>query len=301
MLIGLGAGTSIFVLVIAMYFIWPLIFPDDAVSLPAQIQISATAIPPPPPVDDTKATANSEGGESSGGGDVGSSDAASSVAGQAGASAASGIAEALSGGIFGEGGGIPTATAGASDGGASVLSNAQGGGLGGLGGTGLGGSGVAGGGDVGFGGSGSGLGSGGGVGGGTGGGTGLGGRGGGGLGVGGRQGTLNIRAGIRNTKVSSEGGRSADEIKRVFSRYENAILECYSQAKGRNSDLRGSMTVSILIRPDGGVANARVVSSSIKDEGMERCVTVKLKRMTFNAVSVQEMQKVDNTYNFSDD
>jgi TonB family protein len=114
-------------------------------------------------------------------------------------------------------------------------------------------------------------------------------------------GNLTVRAGLRSMKIGGSSGRTQDEISRVINKNSKAILDCYSQAKAVNAGLSGGkMVVSLIIRPDGGVATTRIVRSTIKDGRLEKCIQTKLRRFRFSAVSVQEMQKVDIPYDFSD-
>ncbi|NTV46062.1 MAG: TonB family protein [Chlorobiales bacterium] len=308
MMIGFAVGVAFLLLTLAYYFIMQAISGDEDLPKMVTVKITPEAIPPPPPIEET--TGDAGEGEGGGGGDEGGSggdmsDAGSrqGVASAVAAGVQAGIAEALSSVVFGEGGGIPTATQGALGSGEGILSNiGAGGGLKGLSGSGLGtgGAGFGSGGEVGFGGAGGGIGGGKGI--GLGGkGTGLGGGGRKGIGVGSRMGSLTVRANMRNMKIGGSSGRTADEISRVVNSNSAAILDCYSQAKATNASLSGGMVVvSLVIRPDGGVATTRVVNSTLKDPRLEQCIQTKMRRFRFSAVSVQEMQKVDIPYDFSD-
>lgn len=304
---GLAIGSSLFALLLTMYFVAPLIFGEEVVASAPVVKLDLQSVPAPPPLEDAEAAVDKKdegntgpsGGEAGGGGG-----AAGGRAGQAAAGAAafeSGLQAAMSSGIFGQGAtGLPSPSTDAANTGENIVGS-MGGGLRGVGGAALGSGGAGGsGGDVGFGGSGSGLGGeGSGIGIGTGGG-GLG-RGGSGTGLGrvGSGATLNIRTVLRKAIVTSEGGRSADEIKRVYSKNSNAILDCYEKAKAGGAG-SGTVSVRLLIRPDGGVANAAVASSSLKNEDLERCVLTRVKRFQFSAVSVQEMQQVEIPISFED-
>ncbi|ACF14377.1 conserved hypothetical protein [Chloroherpeton thalassium ATCC 35110] len=303
MIVGYVIGLAIILLINAAYFISIALEEKEDVEQIVQVKIAPDLIPPPPPIEETTGeTGEGEGGSGSGG-DMSSSEGRSAVASAVAAGVQAGIAEALSSGIFGEGGGIPTATEGALGTGEGILSNiGAGGGLRGLSGSGLGtgSAGFGSGGDVGFGGTGGGIGGSKGI--GVGGkGTGLGGSGRKGIGVGSRMGSLTVRAGLKSMKIGGSSGRTADEISRVINANSAAILDCYSQAKAVDASLSGGqLVVSLIIRPDGGVATTRIVRSSVKNVPLEKCIETKLRRFRFSAVSVQEMQKVDVPYDFSD-
>jgi TonB family protein len=304
MTVGLAIGVAILLLTLAYYFVMQAISGEDELPKTVAVRITPEAIPPPPPVEEaTGETGEGEGGGGEGSGDMSQTGNREGVASAVAAGVQAGIAEALSSGVFGEGGGIPTATEGALGSGEGILSNiGAGGGLRGLSGSGLGtgGAGFGSGGEVGFGGTGGGIGGGKGI--GLGGkGTGLGGGGRKGIGVGSRMGSLTVRANMRNMKIGGGSGRTADEISRVVNSNSAAVLDCYSQAKATNASLSGGMVVvSLIIRPDGGVATTRVVNSTLKDSRLEQCIQTKMRRFRFSAVSVQEMQKVDIPYDFSD-
>ncbi|MBC8042621.1 MAG: energy transducer TonB [Rhizobacter sp.] len=300
MLWGLGAGTLLYALAIALYFIAPMIWIEEPITGQFGVHFGAEPIPVPPKPDAETGNGKSNGGNGSKGSTTGkefasNSEASHAIAAIAGAETARGIASALSEGLLGESF-IPTPTAGATN--TSVLAVAgQGGNLDALGNSmNLGQKPLA---STAFGDGEGKLGDGKNVGTGTEGTEGLGESGAKGLNVAARSGTLNLREGIRGMKIGGET-RTADDIAAVIRKYEKAVLDCYIMAKQHKSELEGTVSVKLMIRPDGGVMNASVVSSSVKDEAFERRLIEKIKRFTFSRVSVQELQTVTIPYKFSE-
>lgn len=297
MMAGLGIGTALYAAVFAMYFLSPMILVPDAgfgknegfVIRPIDFPLH-TLEENPNDGTGTGKTSQKDGGSGSGKG--------ASRTDQAGIGTATmntAIAGAMNTGIFGEGKGLPTAVADATAVGEGLadgvtVANAGGADMGARG------TALAFGNDVGFN-SGSN----------TGNSTIQTDSGDNTLGTdSGNRGmhrlesraTLSIRLNVRNARVSDESIRTADDISRIIRKSQAAVMDCYEKARASSGAENGKLIVTLLIRPDGGIATASVKQSSFKDEDFERNVLMRLRNLRFSQVSVNEMQQVEVPYEF---
>ncbi len=83
--------------------------------------------------------------------------------------------------------------------------------------------------------------------------------------------------------------RSRDEIERVFQRQKGSIFSIYNRALRSNPALAGKVVIEMTIAPDGSVKNARIVSSELGDEQLERKLILKIKRFKFSSSNVAEI------------
>lgn len=109
-----------------------------------------------------------------------------------------------------------------------------------------------------------------------------------------------IQSVISQAASVEDSGRTAKEIGRIYEDNADALYECYKKAKAATPGLSGSMTVRLLIRPEGKVGAATVQGSTFKNDGLERCVIDRIKRFQFSAVKIQEMQQVEIPVSFED-
>jgi hypothetical protein len=110
------------------------------------------------------------------------------------------------------------------------------------------------------------------------GGPGHGGAGGNGNGPGGTKETA-LRMG--NQAVSSSGGLSDEQIRRVVKAHEGALRACYEGEAQRNPNLRGGVTVAWQVDASGGVSNASLSGSSLNNARVEGCVIRQVKGWHF--------------------
>jgi TonB family protein len=74
---------------------------------------------------------------------------------------------------------------------------------------------------------------------------------------------------------------NAEQIRRVVVRHEGAIRACYDTELVRDATVRGGVTLAWTIDPEGTVTNASVVSSTIANARVERCVLRQVKSWRF--------------------
>jgi TonB family protein len=77
-------------------------------------------------------------------------------------------------------------------------------------------------------------------------------------------------------KVS--GARNQDAVSAVIARHTSAIQYCYQRELKRNPNLKGKVVVRFTITPQGTVASATIVASTLNNPGVEQCVVERIKR-----------------------
>lgn len=88
-----------------------------------------------------------------------------------------------------------------------------------------------------------------------------------------RQGELRIEAPSEFTGQAHKNVyRSGQALREVLLRHVPAIQYCYERELRRNPELRGKVVVRITIAPEGSVKNAVIVSSTLENERVERCI-----------------------------
>lgn len=88
-----------------------------------------------------------------------------------------------------------------------------------------------------------------------------------------RQGELRIEAPSEFTGQAHKNVyRSGQALREVLLRHVPAIQYCYERELRRNPELRGKVVVRITVAPDGSVKNAVIVSSTLENERVERCI-----------------------------
>lgn len=78
-------------------------------------------------------------------------------------------------------------------------------------------------------------------------------------------------------------GRQINEIQLVFDRNKGAFTAIMNRALRSNPNLRGKITVSFTIRPDGSVTDLVMVSSELGDADVERQVLTRIQLINFGA------------------
>jgi len=71
--------------------------------------------------------------------------------------------------------------------------------------------------------------------------------------------------------------RSANAIHEVLLGHVSAIRYCYERELKRNPELKGKITVRITVASDGTVSNAEIVSSTMNNSRVERCILARIR------------------------
>ncbi len=92
-----------------------------------------------------------------------------------------------------------------------------------------------------------------------------------------------------SNQKSGAGTRSSNEIERVFQKNKGPIFNIYNRALRKNPGLQGKVVVELTINPDGSVKSARILSSELGDEKLERKLLLKIKKFRFAKSNVNEI------------
>ena len=111
-----------------------------------------------------------------------------------------------------------------------------------------------------------------------------------------RSGDLEVSAAtplIENAEEAATGARDFNAVSQVVSSHNQAIQYCYNRALKRNPRLRGKIVVRFTINPQGAVKHVEIVSSTLKNRQVERCVLSRIKR--WNDFGAIDPSKGDTT------
>ncbi len=82
------------------------------------------------------------------------------------------------------------------------------------------------------------------------------------------------------------GGRSQDAVAAIVARHTAAIQSCYQSEIRRTPDLKGKIVVRFIITPQGTIESATIVSSTLNNPRVEKCVISRILRWDdFGAVA----------------
>jgi TonB family protein len=97
-----------------------------------------------------------------------------------------------------------------------------------------------------------------------------------------------IRMALKQTSVSGAGARetyrSGEALSSVINAHNDAIEYCYKRQARLIPDLRGDITVEFTIAVNGRVTTARLLSSSLRNQAVERCILSKVRGWRFKPV-----------------
>lgn len=84
-------------------------------------------------------------------------------------------------------------------------------------------------------------------------------------------------------EVRGDGGLARAVVARTLEASERGPRQCYERRAIVRPDLRGDVRVEVTVGPDGAVRESRVVSSSLGDPDVERCVVTEVRGLAFPA------------------
>jgi outer membrane biosynthesis protein TonB len=79
-------------------------------------------------------------------------------------------------------------------------------------------------------------------------------------------------------KVLNIGARNVNQVKAVVQAHTQAIEYCYQRERKRQPDLKGKISVRFTILPSGKVKDPKILSSTIKNSNIERCILSRISR-----------------------
>ncbi len=82
----------------------------------------------------------------------------------------------------------------------------------------------------------------------------------------------------------NRGARDIDAVAAIVKSHNAAIQYCYQRELKRNPNLRGKVVVRFIIDPSGKVVEVTIVSSTLRNRRVERCIVNRIKRWNFGAI-----------------
>ena len=80
-------------------------------------------------------------------------------------------------------------------------------------------------------------------------------------------------------------GRNQDDIQVIILKHNNSVQYCYQRELKRNPNIKGKLVVRFSITPQGTVKNVEVISSTLNNRKVERCVSNRIRRWSdFGAI-----------------
>ena len=83
---------------------------------------------------------------------------------------------------------------------------------------------------------------------------------------------------VENEDGLRSDSRNSDDVSEVVNSHNNAIQYCYQRELKRNPSLKGKLVVRFLIKPNGKVSEVTMISSTLNNPRVERCVVNRIKR-----------------------
>ncbi len=94
-----------------------------------------------------------------------------------------------------------------------------------------------------------------------------------------RKGDINLEAPAEVIGLGKKSVyRSPDAIQEVLLKHVSAVRYCYERELKRNPSLKGKVSVRITVATDGSVHDAVIVSSTLNNERVERCILTRIRR-----------------------
>jgi periplasmic protein TonB len=88
------------------------------------------------------------------------------------------------------------------------------------------------------------------------------------------------------TQQSKTSSRTEESIRSAFQQHQGVLIAIYNRALRKNPLLEGRVVFQIVIQPDGTIASAKILSSSLGDKKLERKLMARLKLINFGKQKV---------------
>lgn len=75
-------------------------------------------------------------------------------------------------------------------------------------------------------------------------------------------------------------GRNQDDIQGIILKHNNSVQYCYQRELKRNPNLKGKLVLRFSITPQGTIKGVEVISSTLNNRKVERCVSNRIRRWT---------------------
>ena len=83
---------------------------------------------------------------------------------------------------------------------------------------------------------------------------------------------------VENAGGSGMPGRNPDDVQEVIFRHNKSIQYCYERQLKRNPNLKGKVTVRFTIASSGRVTGVEILTSTLKNKSVERCIVNRIRR-----------------------
>jgi TonB family protein len=93
--------------------------------------------------------------------------------------------------------------------------------------------------------------------------------------------------------IKSES-RDPDKVSEVINGHNSSIQYCYQRELKQNPDLRGKLVVRFTVTPEGKVKDVNIISSTLNNPRIERCVVTRIRR--WDDFSQVDASKGDATF-----
>ena len=94
---------------------------------------------------------------------------------------------------------------------------------------------------------------------------------------------------VRIKSLDVTGGLSQGAVRNIVDRWLRRIGFCYDSALWRNSSLKGTMALRLVIEPSGKVESASYLQPLTMDSTMRGCVQRDARRLQFDAASEESV------------
>ncbi|MDX1676422.1 AgmX/PglI C-terminal domain-containing protein [Arsukibacterium sp.] len=92
--------------------------------------------------------------------------------------------------------------------------------------------------------------------------------------------------GNASNDAANQGGRSEASIRQTLEANKSSLYTLYNRALRANPLLKGKVVFELVINPDGSLQQVSIVESELKDERLERQLTLRLQAVNFGAADV---------------
>jgi TonB family protein len=86
---------------------------------------------------------------------------------------------------------------------------------------------------------------------------------------------------VRQDKAKVQGKLDGDIIRRIVRAHINEVRSCYNAGLTMNAELEGRVTIDFVIASTGKVGDSKVAKSTLSDDSVGNCIAKAVKRWTF--------------------
>lgn len=97
---------------------------------------------------------------------------------------------------------------------------------------------------------------------------------------------ITVAKSSRINRATGKAGRTREEIEAIFQKYKGAFYSMYNRTLRKDPTIQGRVTIELTISPSGTVTAAKIVSSQLGNETLERKIIARVKLMKFAAKDV---------------